>query len=209
MGSVPIAQGVFRAGCRPSASSKLMTSCILALFEDIFVREFWWIILLRTIHNWRESSKVTSPRGIFSPAIRAQESLYKFLLKTDQLDYRKLMIFCLFYFLCCQPVYIAVRIWFDRQFRGVLVLLKLYWAPDIVEFVLGRFSHFNIAITYSNSTFCGAWTPSFCEFTQIFSKTSTPSGIRRKEILNYAISWKVQYLKHLIFTKFPNEFAGS
>ena len=58
--------------------------------------------------------------------------------------------------------------------RGVLVLLKFYWAPDIVEFVLGRFSHFNIAIAYSNSTFCGAWTPSFCEFTQNFSKTSTP-----------------------------------
>ena len=46
--------------------------------------------------------------------------------------------------------------------RGVLVLLKFYWAPDIVKFVLGRFSHFNIAIAYSNSTFCGAWTPSFC-----------------------------------------------
>ena len=58
--------------------------------------------------------------------------------------------------------------------RGVLVLPKLYWAPDFMEFVLGRFSHFNIAIAYSNSTFCGAWTPSFCEFTQIFSKTSTP-----------------------------------
>ena len=26
------------------------------------------------------------------------------------------MIFCLFYFLCCQPVYTAVGIWFDRQF---------------------------------------------------------------------------------------------
>ena len=57
---------------------------------------------------------------------------------------------------------------------GVLVLLQLYWAPDIVEFVLGRFSHFNIAIAYTTSTFCGTWTPSFCEFTQIFSKTSTP-----------------------------------
>ena len=42
---------------------------------------------------------------------------------------------------------------------------KFYWAPDFVEFVLGRFSHFYIAIAYSNSTFCGAWTPSFCEFT--------------------------------------------
>ena len=39
---------------------------------------------------------------------------------------------------------------------GVLVLLKFYWAPDIVKFVLGRFSHFNIAIAESNSTFCGA-----------------------------------------------------
>ena len=57
---------------------------------------------------------------------------------------------------------------------GVLVLLKFYWAPDIVEFVFGRFSHFYIAIAYSNSTFCGAWTPSFCEFTQNFSKSSTP-----------------------------------
>ena len=45
----------------------------------------------------------------------------------------------------------------------MLVLLKFYCAPDIVEFVLGRFSHFYIAIAYSNSTFCGAWTPSFCE----------------------------------------------
>ena len=36
---------------------------------------------------------------------------------------------------------------------GVLVLLKFYWAPDIVKFVLGRFSHFNIAIAYSNSKF--------------------------------------------------------
>ena len=61
-------------------------------------------------------------------------------------------------------------------FWGVLVLLKFYWAPDIVKFVLGRFSHFNIAIAYSNSTFCGTRTPSFCEFTQIFSKTSTPLG---------------------------------
>ena len=53
---------------------------------------------------------------------------------------------------------------------GVLVLLKFYWVPDIVKFVLGRFSHFNIAIAYSNSTFCGAWTPSFCEFTRKMSK---------------------------------------
>ena len=60
---------------------------------------------------------------------------------------------------------------------GVLVLVKFYWAPDIVEFVLGRFSHFNIAIAYSNSIFCGAWTPSFCEFTQNFSKTSTPQAL--------------------------------
>ena len=71
------------------------------------------------------------------------------------------------WFTCCQCPYTNLGC-------GVLVLLKFYWAPDIMEFVLGRFSHFNIAIAYSNSTFCGAWTPSFCEFTQIFSKTSTP-----------------------------------
>ena len=57
-----------------------------------------------------------------------------------------------------------------KGLRGVLVLLKFYWAPDIVKFVLGRFSHFNIAIAYSNSTFCGAWTPSFWEFTWKLSK---------------------------------------
>ena len=53
---------------------------------------------------------------------------------------------------------------------GVLVLLKFQWASDIVKFVLGRFSHFNIAIVYSNSTFCGAWAPSFCEFSSKLSK---------------------------------------
>ena len=56
--------------------------------------------------------------------------------------------------------------------RGVLVSLKFYWASHIVEFVFGRFSHFNIAVAYSNSQFYGAWTPSFCEFTWNFSKTS-------------------------------------
>ena len=54
--------------------------------------------------------------------------------------------------------------------RGVLILLKFYWAPDIVKFVLGTFSHFYIAIAYSNSTFCGTWTPIFCEFTWKLSK---------------------------------------
>ena len=52
-------------------------------------------------------------------------------------------------------------------FWGVLVWLKFYWAPDIV---LGRFSHFYIAIAYSNSISCGEWTPSFCEFTCKLSK---------------------------------------
>ena len=54
--------------------------------------------------------------------------------------------------------------------RGVLVFLKLCGAPDFVEFVLSRFSHFNIAIAYSNFTLFGAWTPSFCEFTRKMSK---------------------------------------
>ena len=49
--------------------------------------------------------------------------------------------------------------------RGVLGLPKFYVALGFVSFVLGRFSDFNIAIVYSNFTFCGAYTPSFCEFT--------------------------------------------
>ena len=53
-------------------------------------------------------------------------------------------------------------------------LTKIFWISYFVEFVLGIFSHFNIAIAYSNSKFCGAWTPSFCEFTCNFGKTSTP-----------------------------------
>ena len=81
------------------------------------------------------------------------------------------------------------RIW------GVLVLLQLYWAPDIVEFVLGRFSHFNIAIAYSNSTFCGAWTPSFCEFTQIFSKTSTP----RIQLFNMSNLFPLEIIRNVNF----------
>ena len=86
---------------------------------------------------------------------------------------------------------------FSGLFRGVLVLLKFWGAPDIVEFVLGRFSHFNIAIAFWNSKLCGAWTPSFCEFTWIFSKTSTPLAICAKcalsidkwTVLWYAVSW--------------------
>ena len=74
----------------------------------------------------------------------------------------------------CNRAFFKLQATQSYHFRGLLLLLKFYWAPDIVEFVLGRFSHFNIAIAYSNSTFCGAWTPSFCEFTQNFSKTSTP-----------------------------------
>ena len=61
--------------------------------------------------------------------------------------------------------------------RVVLILLKLYWAPDFVEFMPGRFSHFNITIAYSNSNFCGTWTPRFCKFTSNFSKTSTPQSV--------------------------------
>ena len=53
-------------------------------------------------------------------------------------------------------------------------LTKIFWVSHFVEFILGRFSHFNIAIAYSNSKFCGAWTPSICEFTCNFSKASTP-----------------------------------
>ena len=51
-----------------------------------------------------------------------------------------------------------------------------------MEFVLGRFSHFYIAIAYSNSTFCGAWTPSICEFTW---KLSNISGKRAVPLIFY------------------------
>ena len=46
-----------------------------------------------------------------------------------------------------------------------------------MEFVLSTFSNFYIPITYSNSTLYGAWTTTFCEFTENFSNTSTPMGI--------------------------------
>ena len=46
-----------------------------------------------------------------------------------------------------------------------------------MDFVLGTFSDFYIPITYSNSTLCGAWTISFCEFTENFGNTSTPMGV--------------------------------
>ena len=63
-------------------------------------------------------------------------------------------------------------------------LTNIFWVSYFVEFVLGRFSHFNIAIAYSNSNFCGAWTASFCEFTCNFSKTSTPQ-------------WSLWYHRHV------------
>ena len=46
-----------------------------------------------------------------------------------------------------------------------------------MDFVLGTFSNFYIAITYSNSTLCGAWTTSFCEFTENFGNKDTPMGV--------------------------------
>ena len=65
-------------------------------------------------------------------------------------------------------------------------LTKIFWVSYFVEFVLGRFSHFNIAIAYSNSKFCGASTSRFCEFTCNLSKTSTP-----------LIVWSCVYLKSI------------
>ena len=56
--------------------------------------------------------------------------------------------------------------------------------------MLGTFSHFYIAIAYSNFTFCGAWTPSFCEFTQNFSKTSTPLGMCRHNNEGKSSGWQ-------------------
>ena len=77
---------------------------------------------------------------------------------------------------------------------GVLVLLKFYWAPDIVEFVLGRFSHFNIAIAYSNSTFCGAWTPKFLWVHSKFQQNEHTPGWRVLHIISQFLQWaKISY----------------
>ena len=79
-------------------------------------------------------------------------------------------------------------------------LTKIFWVSYFVEFVLGRFSHFNIAIAYSNSKFCGAWTPSFCEFTCNLSKTSTP----QETYLEYCVNtqkiqkWPTSYSTHFL-----------
>ena len=66
---------------------------------------------------------------------------------------------------------------------GVLVLLKLCLAPDFVEFVLGRFSQFYIAIVYSNSTICDAWTLSFCE-SQFQQNEHTPGSKPRVDVIS-------------------------
>ena len=54
-------------------------------------------------------------------------------------------------------------------------------------YVLGRFSHFNIAIAHSNSTFCGAWTPSFCAFTWKLLKYQqtehTSTSVKQPELI--------------------------
>ena len=68
---------------------------------------------------------------------------------------------------------------YPQTYRGVLVFLdfrKILVSARFVEFLLGRFLHLYIAVAYSNSTFRGVCTPSFCEFTQNFSKTSTPQA---------------------------------
>ena len=68
-------------------------------------------------------------------------------------------------------------------------LTKIFWVSYFVEFVLGRFSHFNIAIAYSNSKLCGAWTPSFCEFTCNLGKTSTPLQSFHWKTVSFMVFW--------------------
>ena len=43
---------------------------------------------------------------------------------------------------------------FPTFFRDVIILVKFYSVSDIVDFVLGRFSHFNIAIAFLNYFLC-------------------------------------------------------
>ena len=66
----------------------------------------------------------------------------------------------------------------------MLVLLKFYCAPDIVEFVLRRFSHFNIAIAitlHSVEPELQVFVSSL-ENCPNFSKTSTPRSNQKIKI---------------------------
>ena len=61
--------------------------------------------------------------------------------------------------------------------RFAEIWLKYFWVSYFVEFVLVRFSYFNIAIAYSNSKFCGAWTPKFLWVHLQFKQNEhTPGG---------------------------------
>ena len=77
---------------------------------------------LWSIHNWQESSKVMS-LGV----LKTYQSDY---------DYGKLMIFCLFYSLCCQPVYTAVRIWLVSTYVVCERLSVMHEPAGVVEILV-------------------------------------------------------------------------
>ena len=86
-----------------------------------------------------------------------------------------------------------------------------------MEFVLGRFSHFNIEIAYSNSTFCGTWMPRFCEFTWKLStfrqNEHTPEailpidGFSRQSWILFSTLCMCNYHLHLVNTEIPSIWA--
>ena len=76
------------------------------------------------------------------------------------------------------------------------ICAKFYWAQNFVEFVLGCFSYFNIEIAYLNFTFCGAWTPIFCEFTWKLSKYQ-----QNEHTLNKC---QIQHVWNEIFRNYQN-----
>ena len=92
---------------------------ILALFGVIFVREREEKLSKRSVHNWRESSKVTSLGTIFSRSPELKNHFtYGCHAWPIKLQKMYTWFFCLFYFSCCQPVYTRVEIWFDRLFSS-------------------------------------------------------------------------------------------
>ena len=72
------------------------------------------------------------------------------------------------------------------SYPACTLLVQIYWAPDFAEFMLGRCSYLCIAIAYSNSTFCGAWT--FCEFPRQLSTVPGRLSIRQMAKWGVAIS---------------------
>ena len=83
--------------------------------------------------------------------------------------------------------------------RVVLVSLKFYWAPDFVDFVVGRFSHFNMLWTRHriwslnrqlqclNVKIYRGQTPQYLALSEIWMKRAHP-GIVWKRFITYYLT---------------------